>query len=328
MALEIIKNIDVDFYNKEYILINAKQYDTNSRVISITCYNQGQLMQLSDANHSAYVKYRKADGNGVLNTCRINAKGQVLVELTEQMLAVNGICRVDLVIVNKGDALVSVETGDILSIDDSAILSTMEFYVNVCESAVSNPEFESMYECDALNDLLQRAEANYTEVIMMARSYALGNTGVRAGEDKDNARYYYQQSRSNAESSTSSEKLAKSYAVGGTGTRVGEDVDNAKYYAGVLKNFVDGINSGFIPMGTIKFADLSLAAKATGFTYNISDDFVTDSTFREGAGVPYNAGTNVYYTNDGFWDCLGGSATIKLETATTDEVKNYLGLLM
>ena len=255
MALEVIKNIDVDFYNKEYILINAKQYDTNSRVISITCYNQGELMRLSDANHSAYVKYRKADGTGVFNSCRINSRGQVLVELTEQMLAANGVCRVDLVIVNKGDALVSVETGDVIAIDDSSILSTMEFYVNVCESAVGNPEFESMYECDALNDLLQRAEADYSEVVTMAKSYAVGGTGIRGGENTDNAKYYYQQSRNNASTATDYGNLAKSYAVGGTGTRVGEDVDNAKYYASVVRDVINSINNSLIPVGSITFAD-------------------------------------------------------------------------
>lgn len=327
MALEVIKNIDVDFYNKEYILINAKQYDTNSRVISITCYNQGELMRLSDSQHSAYVKYRKADGAGVLNSCRINSRGQVLVELTEQMLAANGVCYVDLVIVNKGDALVSVETGDIVAIDDSAILSTMAFYVNVYESAVGNSEFESMPECDALNDLLQRAEADYSEVVTMAKSYAVGGTGMRSGENTDNAKYYYQQTRDYANDVTSYSSLAQSYAVGGTGTRVGEDVDNAKYYSEVLKNVVASAD-GIIPMGTINFSNLATASKATGYMYDISDDFVTDSTFVDGAGVPYNAGTNVYYTSSGKWDCLGGAATTKIETATADEVKNYLGLMM
>lgn len=327
MALEVAKNIDVDFYNKEYILINAKQYDTNSRVISITCYNQGTFVRLSDSQHSAYVKYRKADGTGVMNACRINSKGQVLVELTEQMLTANGVCHVDLVIVNKGDAVVSADSGNVMAIDNSSILSTMAFYVNVYETAVDNSELESTNEFDALNDLLQRAEADYSEVVSMAKSYAVGGTGLRSGENTDNAKYYYQQTRDYANDATSYGSLAQSYAVGGTGTRVGEDVDNAKYYSEVLKNVVANAD-GIIPMGTIKFADLASASKAIGYMYNISDDFVTDGTFVDGSGVPYNAGTNAYYTSDGKWDCLGGAATTKIETATADEVKEYLGLLM
>ena len=109
MALEIIKSINVDFYDKKYIMINAKQYDDSSRWISITCYNQGELFNLSASKHSAYIRYRKADGYGVFNHCRINYRGDVLVELTEQMLAADGICYVDLFVVNKGSAIVNID---------------------------------------------------------------------------------------------------------------------------------------------------------------------------------------------------------------------------
>ena len=71
MAIEIIEKINVDFYDKKYILINAKQYDNSSRWVSITCYNQGDIFNLSANKHSAYVKFRKADGHGVLNYCKI-----------------------------------------------------------------------------------------------------------------------------------------------------------------------------------------------------------------------------------------------------------------
>lgn len=218
MALEIIKNIDVDFYNKEYILVNAKQYDTNSRVIAITCYNQGELMRLSDSQHSAYIRYKKADGYPVLNHCRINNRNQVLVELTEQMLAANGICYADLIIINKGGALVNTDTGEIIAINDSSVLSTMAFYVNAYEVAVNNSEFESLYEVDGFNDLLQRAEADYREVMLTSKSWAVGKTGIRDGEDADNAKYYSKQASNSANVSdasalnaSNSEKNAKEH---------------------------------------------------------------------------------------------------------------------
>ena len=76
-------------------------------------------------------------------------------------------------------------------------------------------------------------------------------------------------------------------------------------------------------MGTISFSELSEVEKATGYVYNISDNFVTNNTFREGDGKPYTAGTNVYYTADGYWDCFGGATS---PTATVNEVKEYLGI--
>ena len=91
-----------------------------------------------------------------------------------------------------------------------------------------------------------------------SKSYAVGGTGTREGEDTDNAQYYYKQANlksndaqaSAASAETSAEAalekaniandkaavaqdsadMAKSYAIGGTGTRTGEDTDNAKYY--------------------------------------------------------------------------------------------------
>ena len=422
MALQSILNINVDFYDKKYILINAKQFDKNSRFLSVTCYNHGEVYPVNAGEHSAYVRYRKSDNNGVFNFCEIDRKGKILVELTEQMLASDGICDADLVIVNKGSADVDTETGEIVAIDIASILSTMPIHIDVTRAAIENSDIESSYEFDGLNMALERAEAEYTEVILTSKSYAVGNAGgIRENEDVDNAKYYYEQSLSNADNAKESEEnaaiseanaktsesnasvsetnaktseanaltseqnakvsetnaktsetnsavsennaktsetnaskseanakvsetnalaseqnaknsetsaldsadIAKSYAVGGTGTRNNENSDNAQYYYELTKNIVIGLDSGFIPMGTIVFAELANVEKATGYVYNISDNFVTNDTFREGANVPYTAGTNVYYTADGYWDCFGGSAS---PIATVDEVKEYLGI--
>lgn len=312
MALEIVKNINIDFYDSKYTMVNAKQYDDVSRWIAITCYNQGSLFNISASKHSAYVKYRKADGYGVLNYCRINNKGEILVELTEQMLAADGICYVDLVVVNKGSVMVNVDTGEIITIDDSPILSTMAFCVNVYETTVDNSEIESSYEYDALNEMLKKAEADYTEVMKLSKSYAVGNAGgIRDGEDSDNAKYYCEEAAGYAEQTATNASDAAESA-----RQVAESVSN-------IENIINGLETGFIPMGTISFSELATAAKATGYVYNINEDFITDETFREGAGKSYTAGTNVYYTNDGLWDCFGGSAS---SAATVDEVKSYLGI--
>lgn len=251
MALQTTTNINVDFYDKEYIMINAKQYDDVSRFISITCYDQGNIMNINEYKHTAYIRYRKADGYGVLNSCRINSNGNVLVELTEQMLAADGICYVDLIIVNKGKAIVNLNTNEISVIDDSPILSTMAFCINVYEAVVDNSEIESSNEYGALNDALQQINADYSEVIRLAKSYAMGNANnIRENEDQDNSKYYYQMSKSYAMGDSSTvdafsvrdgeetdnslyySRLARSYAIGDADDiRKNEDVDNAKYYS-------------------------------------------------------------------------------------------------
>ena len=387
MALEVLKNINVDFYDTKYIMINAKQYDDRSRWISITCYNQGSLFNISASKHSAYVRYRKADGYGVLNYCRINHRGEILVELTEQMLAAGGVCYVDLIIVNKGAAIANVDTGEIITIDGSQILSTMAFCVNVYESTIENPEIESSYEYDALNEMLKKAEADYTEVIRLSKSYAVGDADdIRENENFDNSKYYCEQagiSASNAKTSegkalvsetnaatsetnaktsetnasvsetnasvsetnaATSEANAKTsetnaatseanaydysiivqrYAVGGTGTASDEDTDNVKYYYQQVKGIRDSLSGTLSPQGTISFDELATAEKFTGYLYLIDESFTTDETFAEGEDIQYPAGTLVYYTADGYWDCID---TFGTSVATVDEVKSYLGI--
>lgn len=427
--LQTTTNINVDFYDKRHILINAKQLDRDSRFLSVTCYNHGELYSLNNGEHAAYVRYRKADNYGVFNNCDINNKGKIIVKLTEQMLATDGICYADLVIVNKGEAEVNPNTGEINElITNASVLSTMTFCIDVSEVPVASSDIESTYEFTLLNENLEKYWADFEDVMKTSKSWAVGNTGIRDGENTDNSKYYAKQSansasasntsalnaaeseriagehkdtaivhsgnaytymtdaknsmdnanesetnaansagaaatsESNAKTSESNAKTsetnsatseqnaklsetnaknsetnaktsetnalnsankAQSYAVGGTGTRDGEDTNNSYYYYELIKNIVIGLDTGFIPMGTVSFSELASVEKATGYVYNISDDFVTDDTFREGAGRSYTAGTNVYYTANGQWDCFGGAAS---PTATVSEVKDYLGI--
>ena len=102
-------------------------------------------------------------------------------------------------------------------------------------------------------------------------------------------------------------RMAESYTHGGTGQRENEAVDNAQYYLEQAKQLSQSMN-GLIPMGTITYSELSLEQnQVQKYMFNISDDFVTDDTFKEGAGHTIPAGTNVFRTNDGYWDCLAGS---------------------
>lgn len=377
MSLQSIVNINVDFYDKKYILVNAKQYDKNSRILSVTCYNQGEVYPINAGEHSAYVRFKKPDNNSVFNFCDINYKGKILIELTEQMLSVGGICYLDLVIVNKGSANVDTETGEIVAIDNASILSTMTFCIDVSETAVENSEIESSYEYNGLNEALEKAEAEYTKVIMLSKSYAVGDAGgIRENENTDNAKYYYEQALANANSASTSASNALSNATkaetymhsaiassqnaetymnnaktymnnasdsatsaANSATSASNSESTAKTYATTAQNsmtsasnsaslasdsatnaynyylqteaITNGLNGAFLPMGTIEYEELATLKEseivAAGYLYNISNNFTTDETFRMGAGVEYDAGTNVYFTADGYWDCLAGA---------------------
>lgn len=359
MAIQSITNLNVDFCDKKYILVNAKKYDKNSRFLSVSCYDKGQFVSLNKGDHAAYIRYKKSDDYGIFNFCDITNDGKVQVELTEQMLAADGICYAELVIINRGGANVNTETGEIINIDNTSVLSTMIFCIDVSETVIENLEIESSYEYDGLNIALERAEAEYAKVSQLSKSYAIGDAGkIRVNEDTDNSKYYSEQAYKTAVDVSESEKNAKE-----SETKASVYMENAKRYmdaaqADALKinNRLDEMVDAFLPMGTITYAELQALKESgnisAGHLYNISDNFTTDDSFREGAGVEYAAGTNVYYTATGKFDCLAGTtvsgvkgnneteyrkgnvnitpenigALSSVDVATTDEVKGYLGI--
>ena len=113
---------------------------------------------------------------------------------------------------------------------------------------------------------------------------------------------------------------AESYAHGGTGSRDNEETDNAKYYKEQAERIAEGLKGSLLPMGTITFAQLPKSPKE-GYMYNISDEFVTTDRFKEGAGRTIPAGTNVYYTADGYWDCMAGSPVTGVKGAKEESYR-------
>lgn len=222
MNLEVTKQINVDFLNAKYIQINAKQNDRDSRFILITCCNNGNVFPIDNETYYAYVRYRKPDELGVFNSCDITADGKIMIKLTEQMLAVAGKCYADLVIVNNSPVEIHKNTGALVLQDGDSIVSTMTFCINVIESPFDNTEIESSYEFNALNDLLIKATEDYSYIMRACKI------------SEENAKAKVEQIENFA-------KESQSYAVGGTNSRNGEDTDNAKYYYSQSKTINDNL---------------------------------------------------------------------------------------
>ena len=116
-------------------------------------------------------------------------------------------------------------------------------------------------------------------------------------------------------------KLSQSYAEGTENVvRPNDSEDNSKFYSDLAKKLteeaqklldqaqklVSAATAGaIIPIGTITFENLPEEPQV-GYMYNISNAFVTDNRFADGAGIKYNPGANVYYTKDGQWDVMIG----------------------
>jgi len=369
MSLTILKEIKVDFHDTRYIQINAKQNDRLSRFVLVSCYNEGSPYPITVENNYAYIRFRKPDNLGVFNTCEITDDGKILIELTEQMLAEVGRCYADLVILdiseyNAISATVPFEEAEDAMLNTSKILSTKLIGFNVIESAIDNSDITSSYEYNALNDLLVKANAEYTYVITEAKraeaaakaseeaakeselkakaseeaalvSEQKALASEKAAKESEDAALVSElnadeseakalaseqkalQSELNAKNSENAAAqsvlesannvlLAKSYVNGDTGVREGEDEDNALFYYTHTKNVVESIGGNFVPMGTITSDKLSSVEVNTGYTFQITDAFVTDDTFKCGAGIKVPAGANVYMTADGKWDFSAG----------------------
>lgn len=269
MELQIIKKIDIDFYDNKIITVNAKQFDT-SRYVLIDCYIHNVPFYLNSENQSVFVRYKKDDEYSVFNTCNITKDGSILVELTEQMLIEEGLCIADLVVVDKTNISPPqiTEDGDIILQSNVTIISTMKFYINVISAPFEYDELESSSEYQGLVDLFNKAYQDYSEVITLSKanqeaaqeaadSASQSAENAKTSEDnakvsednakaseiaaktsednaKDselNAQTYANNASSSAQDAEDYSNLSKSYAIGDTGTRDGENTDNSKYYS-------------------------------------------------------------------------------------------------
>lgn len=94
----------------------------------------------------------------------------------------------------------------------------------------------------------------------------------------------------------------------GGDVREGDDIDNSKYYYEQSKRLAQGFNGimpmGTITFAELS-DPLNQVPK---YMFNISDSFVSDDRFKDGGGIYYGAGNNVVFTADGMWDALAASA--------------------
>lgn len=106
-------------------------------------------------------------------------------------------------------------------------------------------------------------------------------------------------------------------------------MDNANVYAKEAKTAASSITGALKPKGTILFKDLpNISATDVGAMYNISDEFISTENFKDGGNITYPAGTNIYKTEDGMWDCLGGQLSDYLmrddiDTAVEEAMPDY-----
>lgn len=136
-------------------------------------------------------------------------------------------------VINTALAKLRVLPSDYAEMDDGSVTPTI---AQQLQAEIDSIEAEYSELPEKVAEAEAYANASHSSATE-SKSWAVGGTNTRTGEDTDNSKYYSEQSDNSSISSfessvTSSSKAteAQSYAKGGTQTREGEDTDNAKYY--------------------------------------------------------------------------------------------------
>ena len=136
-----------------------------------------------------------------------------------------------------------------------------------------------------------------------------------AATSETNANTYKTNAASSANTAETAKTAAETYK-----NNAQTYMNNAKSYMDAAKTAAASITGALKPKGTVTFANLpNISSVETGAMYNISTAFTSvEKLFKDGGKIQYPAGTNVYKTEDGMWDCLGGELSDYLMKADID----------
>ena len=164
------------------------------------------------------------------------------------------------------------------------------------------------------------------------------NSATQASKSASGASTSAANAADSAAASENYSKLSESWAHGETGLRAGENESNSKFFAQLAESLTNearklldqaqkiisaAVSGALIPAGTAAFENLPVSP-VVGYMYNISNDFTTDDRFAEGAGIFYRAGANVYWTADGKWDVLAGASVSGVKGSSETEYRTGL----
>ena len=112
--MQAIQNLTLDVNdNVKFRYIKGKQWDNNSRFVRITITESGEQF-VPPKNCTAVFRCLKQDGTSCINEATINQDNTITVELTNQVLAVEGTVN-----------------ADISLMDGNSILSSATFFIEV-----------------------------------------------------------------------------------------------------------------------------------------------------------------------------------------------------
>ena len=159
------------------------------------------------------------------------------------------------------------------------------------------------------------SNANTYKTNAASSASAAASSAKSAAASESNANTYKTNAASSANTAETARTAAETYK-----NNAQTYMNNAKSYMDAAKTAAASITGALKPKGTVTFANLpNISSVETGAMYNISTAFTSvEKLFKDGGKIQYPAGTNVYKTEDGMWDCLGGELSDYLMKADID----------
>ena len=209
MSYPTNQKIVLDIYNNNIVYFNAKQGDTGSRYVEITCTEYGKKIVVDSSSTKAYIEYQKADGTYGLNDVTILSDGNLKVELTQNMLAVSGRCKFDIILAEAIGKIDLDKTSGKLIVTDATVISTMCFYVNVLASAIDHTMIEASNEFNAFVNAISR---NIVLEKEMQENEKIRNANEETRISNETSRVNAEKSRVSAENSRKSAETSRASA--------------------------------------------------------------------------------------------------------------------
>ena len=230
--MDYSQTIKVDIRDHQtYEQIYTKQYDKGYPLIfEIT--KDKEPFDLTGV--TADFRMTKPDGNIILINGTVSSN-KVSVDLTEQMTAVYGKSYFEISL-NQNSQTITTITGIIKT--DKSVIQSEAVSQSVIDIIIQSVQEARQCASDALesaNNSESSAERS-AESATLSRSWAVGDTNTRDGENTNNSKYYSEQSADFADNASDSAILSRSWAVGDTNTRTGEETNNSKYFSTQSEN--------------------------------------------------------------------------------------------
>lgn len=342
-----ISNITVDLAtSNNFGIVKAVQGDMRTRWVHITLldnqieYDVGKVYPV--------LRGTKPGGKTIFNKCTVSEDKKIIVELTEQILAEPGMSVYEIALyatptdlLDDKEVITSFPFSVFVSnaaFNPSVVTSSDEFtaiadvmgdaaFLKEClddiaisrdaakDSELKAKDSENKSKVSEINAKESEDKAKTSEIHAKDSENKSKISETNAKESEINAATSAATATTKATESSNSALLSRSWAVGDTSIRPDEATNNSKFHAEQSKKYADSWKGSLLPKGTILFSQLPTSDNIAGHMYNISNAFITDERFKEGAGFSYPAGTNVYWSVDKKWDCLSGTLTMELTLA-------------